>query len=224
MSKRKLFSWIFESGMILMMLLTASTWAQQSQSQPKETPAEWKAVEGAMGRNGELQPDGAFKFSMPRKDLKVTVAGTQVKAGLALGSWAAFKKMGDKAMVMGDLVLTEEELSPVMRKLLDGGVEVTAVHNHLLNESPRVMYMHIGGMGDAVKLAQTLEAAVRLTKTPPSDGAAQPEEKLAIDQAKVEQILGHKGKVKGGILQFSIPRAKPSMLQSGSDELTGGLD
>ncbi len=202
-------------------LPAAYSWGQEKKSQAPQTKSEeWKAVEGAMGRGGELQPDGAFKFSMPRRDLKVTVAGTEVKPGLALGSWAAFKKMGDQAMLMGDLVLTEEEVSPVMQKLLEGGVQVTALHNHI-HEAPRVMYMHIGGMGDPVKLAQTVNAALRLTKTPPADGAGAPEEKLAIDTAQIEQILGHKGKVKGGVLQFGIARSKPPMLQSGGDALTG---
>ncbi|HYY69794.1 MAG TPA: DUF1259 domain-containing protein [Terriglobales bacterium] len=205
---------------ILFAFASAAAIAQQ-QPQGKEA-SEWKAVEGAMNRSGEAQPDGAFKFSMPRKDLKVTVAGTQVKAGLALGSWAAFKKMGNQAMLMGDLVLTEQEVEPVMKKLQEGGVEITALHNHLLGETPRVMYMHIGGMGDPVKLAQTIRAALDLTKTPPADSAspAAAQEKLDIDTARIEQILGHKGKIKGGILQFSIPRATPSKLEiKGTDSL-----
>ena len=209
---------------LFMLFFAALTLAVSAQQQPKPTPQEWKAVEGAMNRPGELQPDGAFKFSMPRKDLNVTAAGTQVKAGFALGSWAAFNKMGNRAMVMGDLVLTEEEVGPVMRKLLDGGIEVTALHNHLLHENPRVMYMHIGGMGDPVKLAQAVNAALALTKTPPADaGGAQEQTQIGIDTAQIEQILGQKGKVKGGILQFSVPRAKPTMFQPmGSDSLTGG--
>src|SRR5258708_36753319 len=107
-----------------------------------QTPAEWKPVETALGRSGKLQPDGTFKFAMPRKDLKVTVAGTPVKPGLALGAWAAFKGTVGDAMVMGDLVLTESEVEPVMLKLQQGGMEVTALHNHLLNESPRVLYIN----------------------------------------------------------------------------------
>src|SRR5262249_43087377 len=111
----------------------------------------WKAVDDAMGRTGQDQPDGAHRFAMPRSDLKVTVGGVEVKAGFALGSWAAFDKMGNPANVMGDLVLTESEVTPVMQKLVDSGIEITAVHNHLLNESPHVMYMHIHGHGDAVQ-------------------------------------------------------------------------
>ncbi len=174
-----------------------------------------------MNRPGEVQPDGAFKFSMPRKDLKVTVGGTPIKAGFALGSWVAFKKMGNDAMLMGDLVLIEDEVSPVMKKLLEGGVQVTALHNHVLHETPRVMYMHIGGTGDPVKLAQTINAALDLSKTPPGGAGASSEEKLSIDQAQIEQVIGHKGKVKGGVLQFNIPRAKAPTFSMG-DSLTGG--
>src|SRR5437660_3440625 len=127
-------TFFFRSINVTLVALVSCAAVAQSASQ---TPAEWKPVEDAMGRSGKLQPDGVFKFSMPRKDLKVTVAGTPVKPGLALGSWAAFSASGDTAMVMGDLVLTEDE-TPVMAKLQQGGIEVTALHNHVLHESLRV--------------------------------------------------------------------------------------
>jgi len=170
---------------------------------------EWKAVEDAMGRGGDLQPDGVLKFSLPRKDLRVTVGGTELKPGLALGSWVAFKKMGNQAMVMGDLVLAEQEVSPVMITLAEGGVEITALHNHLLYEAPRVMYMHIGGMGDATKLAQTIRAALDKTKTPAAatGASAQESSEIGIDTKQLDSILGRAGKVKGGIYQVSVPRA-----------------
>src|SRR5690348_14916292 len=120
---------------------------------------QWKAVEDAMGRPGQAQPDGAYKFGLPRGDMKVTVGGVQIKPTLALGSWVAFSKPGDGAMVMGDLVLAEDEVEPVMLSLENSGVQVTAVHNHVLHESPRVMYMHIAGMGDAPKLAGAIKQA-----------------------------------------------------------------
>src|SRR5256885_742021 len=129
-------------------------------AQTTNEKSEWKPVEDAMGRSGKLQPGDVFKFGMPRKDLQVTVNGVQVKPGLALGSWAAFKKMGEEAMVMGDLVLTTDEVEPVMLKLQQEGIEETALHNHLLGESPRIMYMHIAGRGDAVKLARALHDAL----------------------------------------------------------------
>ncbi len=184
-------------------LIAGAAFAQQS------TSGEWKPVESAMGRSGQAQPGDVYKFSMPRSDLKVTVAGTPVKAGLALGSWVAFKKMGGQAMAMGDLVLAESEVEPVMKKLEENGIQITALHNHLLGETPRVMYMHVAATGDAVKIAQALHDALALTKTPASKpAAAAAPQKLGIDQAAIEQALGRKGKVNGGLLQFAIARAE----------------
>lgn len=180
-----------------------------AQQQPNPASAEWKPVEDALGRRGSAQPGDVYKFSMPRSDLKVTVAGTPIKAGLALGSWLAFKKMGNDTIVMGDLVLTESEVEPVMAKLQQEGVEQTAVHNHLLNESPRVMYMHVAGHGDGVKLAAALKDALALTKTPsapPAPPAQQPS--LGFDTAQVDQALGYQGKNNNGVYQVSVPRAE----------------
>ena len=171
-----------------------------------QTPAEWKPVEEALGRTGKVQSDGSLRFGMPRKDLKVTVDGTPIKAGLALGSWAAFSSSGDNAMVMGDLVLTEDEVGPVMAKLQQGGIEITALHNHVLHESPRVMYMHIGGNGSAAKLAQAIHDAVALTGTPGESPAAP--QKIDLDTDKIDEALGRKGKDNGGIFQFGVPRAE----------------
>src|SRR5437660_1149866 len=127
---------------------------------------DWKAVEQALGRAGQLQGDGAYKFGLPRGDLKVTVDGVQVKPTLALGSWVAFSSHGQDAMLMGDLVLAEDEVSPVMLALQENGLQITALHNHVLHETPRVMYMHIVGHGDAVKLAGSVRHVMALTKTP----------------------------------------------------------
>src|SRR5215470_4841299 len=170
--------------------------------------AEWQAVEQAIGRSGQQQADGAHKFGLPRGDLKVTVAGVEVKPTLALGSWVAFSKPGAGSMVMGDLVLAEDEVEPVMLSLEDNGIQITALHNHVLHESPRVMYMHIGGHGDAVKLAGAIKQAIDLTKTPPPNPSAAPSQNIGIDTAAIEQALGHKGKVNGGVFQVGVPRAE----------------
>src|SRR5260370_37298575 len=127
------------------------TYAVVAHTAPAEN--DWKAFEQALGRSGKLQGDGAYKFGLPRGDLKVTVDGVLVKPTLALGSWVAFSSPGQDAMLMGDLVLAEDEVSPVMLALQEHGLQITALHNHLLHETPRVMYMHIAGHGDAVKLA-----------------------------------------------------------------------
>src|SRR5579864_2960932 len=171
-------------------------------------PAEWKQVEDAMGRAGQMQPGDVLKFSMPRKDLKVSVEGTAIKPGFALGSWAAFKRVGAEVMVMGDLVLTEDEVNPVLSKLQEGGVAEAALHNHLLRESPRVMYLHIATHGDAVKMARAIHDALALTKTPAASGQPATQASFDLDQKMIEQALGRIGKVNGGILQFSVPRSE----------------
>ncbi|HYP27537.1 MAG TPA: DUF1259 domain-containing protein [Blastocatellia bacterium] len=192
---------------VLTLLLTGASYEITGQQSP--TPAEWKAVEQAIGKAGAIQPGDVFKFSFPRSDLKVTARGVQIKPALALGSWVAFKKMGDQAMVMGDLVLLEDEINPVMLKLQQSGVEQSALHNHVLDESPRIMYMHISAHGDPVKIAQSIRAALALTKTPLSApaGAAQPQD-LGIDTKQLDQIIGFAGKANGGTYQFGVPRAE----------------
>jgi len=104
---------------------------------------DWSAVNSALGRNGASQPGDVMKYGFPRSDLQVVVDGVTLKPALALGSWVAFMHSGANSVAMGDLVLTEDEIAPVMAKLQSGGVEQTALHNHLINESPHVMYMHI---------------------------------------------------------------------------------
>ncbi len=181
----------------------------RAQYQTSGSEGEWKQVETAMGRSGQLQPGNVVRFGMPRKDLHVTLNGVEIKAGLALGSWAAFQRERSGAMVMGDLVLTEDEVEPVMMKLQEGGIQESAVHNHLIGETPRVMYMHIASHGDPVQMAKAIHDAIALTKTPGPDASPAPQAgDLGFDQKQIEQILGHSGKVNGGILQFGVPRSE----------------
>ncbi len=184
--------------------------AQTTTSASSNGADDWKQVEAAMGRPGQMQPGDVIKFGMPRKDLHVVLDGVDIKAGLALSSWVAFKRNGSGAMVMGDLVLTVDEVEPVMMKLQDGGIHESAIHNHLLRESPHVMYMHIASHGDPLQMARAIHDAVTLTKTPGPDAAppAQPAADFGFDQKQVEQILGHTGKVNGGVLQIGVPRAE----------------
>ena len=172
------------------------------------TEIDWAKVEQAIGKKGAAQPGGIYKFGLPRSDLKVAVDGVAVKPALALGSWVAFKPTGDGAMVMGDLVLTEDEINPVMKRLIEDGMEISAIHNHLLHMSIPVFYMHIGGHGDLVSLAQTLHAALALSKTPLSQPAPTPPAALDLDTAALEKTLGSKGTANGGVYQFGIPRAE----------------
>ena len=169
---------------------------------------DWAKVEQAIGKKGAAQPGGIYKFGLPRSDLKVTVDGVAVKPALALGSWVAFKPTGDGAMVMGDLVLTEDEINPVMKRLIEDGMQISAIHNHLLHMSIPVFYMHIGGHGDPLSLARTLHAALALSKTPLSQLAPTPPAALDLDTAAIEKTLGSKGTANGGVYQFGIPRAE----------------
>jgi hypothetical protein len=170
--------------------------------------AEWQAVEKALGRSGQVQGDGAYKVGFPRSDLKVTLEGVDLKPALALGGWVAFNKPGSDSMVMGDLVLAEDEVPAVMASLESSGIQVTALHNHVQHESPRVMYMHIGGHGDAVKLATAVKEAMALTKIPAPNPPAGAPADIGIDTAGIEQALGYKGKVNGGVFQVGVPRAE----------------
>ena len=194
--------------LIAVFFLTLVSWSQDPKSTKASAPADWKDVDAAMGRPGQDQPDGTHKYALPRKDLNVTFNGVQIKAGLALGSWVAFKSTSNgNAMVMGDLVLLEDEVAPVMQELQSGGIEITALHNHLIGESPHVMYMHIHGMGNAANLGKAVHSAIAKTKTPDASPAAAPPE-LDIDTKQIDQILGHSGKNNGGIYQVSVPRAE----------------
>ena len=180
----------------------------QTNTQPQGAPADWKSVEQALGKAGSVQQGDVYKVSLPRSDLKVTVGGVELKPALALGSWVAFKKVGDMTMVMGDLVLTEDEVTPVLTKLQEGGIEVTALHNHVLRESPRVMYMHIHAMADATKIAKSIHDALALSKTPfAAPPAAQQPQDVGIDTKQIDQIMGQTGKANGMVFQYSIARA-----------------
>ena len=172
----------------------------------------WQAQVGqALGKTGSAAPGGVYRVGLPRTDLKVTLDGVALRAGFALGGWLAFEKMSDQGMVMGDLVLTMDEVAPVMTKLAAGGIEVTALHNHLLRNQPFTMYMHVLGHGDPVKMATVLHIALAESKTPLSSAAAAPASppQIDFDTAAVDQALGAKGTNNGGVYQFSIPRAEP---------------
>jgi len=163
---------------------------------------EWDAVAKAIGRPGTEMPGGVYRVGIPRSDLTVLVDGVQLRPALALGSYLAFHKAGKEAMVMGDLVLLQEEVNPVMKKLIEQGIEITAIHNHLLRATPAVMYMHYQGHGDAAKLAAAVRSALEESKTPlatPPKGAAQPS--IDLDTAAIEGTLGAKGTASAGAIK-----------------------
>jgi Domain of Unknown Function (DUF1259) len=171
--------------------------------------ADWQQVEKALGVSGSMEPGDVYKVSLPRSDLKVTADEVQVKPAFALGSWLAFKKAGEDTMVMGDLVLTADEVNPVISKLEAGGIQVTALHHHLDNLTPDVLFMHVGGGGDAAELAEALRAGLALSKTPLAKSPAKTgPEKLSLDTARLDQIIGRQGKASGGVYHFTVARAE----------------
>jgi hypothetical protein len=174
---------------------------------------DWKAVDAAMGRAGVVQPGDVHRYNFPRSDMHVTVTSpggsVTLKPALALGGWVAMKATTGGVMAMGDLVLAEDEVAPVMSRLQQGGVGQSAVHHHVLHETPRVVYMHVHAHGDPVKIAGAIRAAVALTKAPPPAPASAPSsEPLGIDTAAIARTLGWPGRVSGGVYQVSVPRSE----------------
>jgi hypothetical protein len=190
---------------------------------PALSAEEWQQqIASGLGKQGTEMPSGVYRVGLPRTDLEVTLDGIQIKPALALGSWLAFKPMGNEVTVMGDLVLTQEEINPVLSRLEQGGVKITGLHNHLMRSLPATMYMHVHGHGEPAKLAATLREALNASKTPfgaetaaispqaamQAATTASTEQKLDLDTATIDQALGHKGKVNGGVYQVSVPRAE----------------
>jgi hypothetical protein len=164
-------------------------------------------IDQILGRSGQKTGD-VYRVSFPRTDLHVSINGLAIKPGLALGSWAAFLGTDDNAMVMGDLVLLEEEVNPVMAKLRSYHFEITAVHNHLMGETPKVLYVHYMAHGSASQLATSLHTALAVSKTPLEKPAAAAEEPTPPAWVKtVEDALGRKGTFKGGVLSYGVPRS-----------------
>jgi hypothetical protein len=176
----------------------------------KAAQTDWSVVDTILIRTGAVSGD-VHRYGLPRSDLNVSLDGVAIKPGFALGGWVAFEPMGDKAMMMGDLVLPESEINPVMGKLLAEGLQVTALHNHLLRANPPTFYMHVAGTGDPAQLARLVRAALEESKTPfdvkPPAEAAAASASVDFDAAKVDAAIGHKGKANGGVYQFGIPRA-----------------
>jgi len=162
-------------------------------------------IDEALGRPGQKIAE-VYKVGFPRTDLHVSVHGLAIRPGLALGSWAAFLGTDSDAMVMGDLVLLEDELNPVMKKLRAGGFEISAVHNHLIDETPHVVYMHYMGHGPAAQLATSLRAALAVSKTPLDKPAAAADAAPPAWVKDVEDSVGRKGTFKGGVLSYGVPR------------------
>jgi uncharacterized protein DUF1259 len=181
---------------------------------------DWQKIDDALGRKAAVSGD-VHRYGFPRSDLAVALDGVTIKPALALGGWIAFKPVHGQAMVMGDLVLLETEVNPVMLKLMEGGVEITAVHNHLLRSNPATFYMHVGGHGDPVKMAAVIHDALGASKTPlAASPPASPPPAIELDTAQLDQIIGVKGQANGGVYQFGVPRRDP--VSEGGVQLTPG--
>ncbi len=169
---------------------------------------DWKKVDSVLGRTATVSGE-VHRYGFPRSDLQVTLDGVTIKPALALGGWAAFSPMNGGAMVMGDLVLLETEVNPVMAELQKGGIEITAVHNHLLRAEPATFYMHIGGHGDPSEMAEVIRSALALSKTPLAASSPTTPPAVELDMAQLDQIIGAKGQANGGVYQFNVPRRDP---------------
>jgi hypothetical protein len=170
---------------------------------------DWQKVDETLGRKPAVSGD-VHRYGFPRSDLSVTLDGVTIKPALALGGWVAFKPAHGGAMIMGDLVLLETEINPVMAKMIANGIEITAVHNHLLRASPATFYMHVAGHGDPAKLAVAIHDALAESKTPLTvSAAASPPPAVDLDTAQIDQIMGVKGQANGGVYQFGVPRRDP---------------
>lgn len=191
-----------------MSLLAATVLAVMAAAPARAAGDDWQKVAEALGKAGSETPNGVYRISLPRTDLKILLDGVELKPALALGSWLGFQPELGQAVVMGDLVLTADEVSPVMQKLVEQGIEITALHNHLLRAVPATFYMHIHGMGDPVKLATALHDGLVLSKTPltaPADPTPAP---IDLDTAMIDRTLGAKGKANNGVYQVSLTRAE----------------
>lgn len=174
---------------------------------PAPASADLGEVAKILGFSGQMD-EGAFVVRFGRSDIKVSVDGEPMPTALGFGSWTAWKDMGKDAMVMGDLVLLEKEVNPVISALEEANIQVTALHNHFFYEQPRIMFMHIGGMGDPVRMARGIRNALDKTASPhPSPGSSGGSEPpLNLDTKKIEQIIGHSGKAAGGSFKITVGR------------------
>lgn len=169
---------------------------------------DWQKVDETFGRRAAVSGD-VHRYGFPRTDLSVTLDGVAIKPALALGGWIAFKPAHGGAMAMGDLVLLETEVNPVMLKLIEGGLEITAVHNHVLRANPATFYMHVGGHGDPIKMAAVIRDALTASKTPLNAPAGGAPPSIDLDTTQLDQIIGAKGQNNGGVYQFAVPRRDP---------------
>ena len=181
----------------------------------------WEDVEKVFGKKGMVQ-DGVFKITFPRSDLKVKIGTFPVAPGLALTAWIGFIKspgdgmgMGGSTMMMGDMVLLDKEVAPVISRIVSENLKITALHNHIIGETPDIKYLHFSGIGNAVKLAESIKSVFSVTGTPLTPPKMQ-SQTVNPDWSKVEAVLGTKGNHNGNLLQYGFPRNE-KLTESGMD-------
>src|SRR5476651_1359251 len=199
--------------------LLISSFLMALATQANAQAIDWEKVDAAFGRKAAVVSGDVHRYGFPRTDLKVTLDGVAIRPALALGGWIAFMPAHGGVMAMGDLVLLETEINPVMTKLIASGLEITAIHNHVLRGSPATFYMHVGGHGDAEKLATAIRDALGESKTPmQAPAATSPPPAIDLDTAQIDQIIGVKGQANGGVYQLAVPRRDP--VTEGAMQLT----
>jgi len=196
-------------GVVVLSACGSQEQAQGENSQQTTDSVDWDAVGQAMGKELEEKGEGIHGVEFPRSDLTVTSEGVALDPGMELATEANFKDTDDgKALALGELTLTEEELQPVIDRLQQGGIEETALHKHLQDESPRLWWLHFRSYGDPVQTAQTLRSAIESTNTPLSESSEEESEHLDLDTNQLDQIIGQEGETEGGVYRFRVPRAE----------------
>jgi len=206
---------------VAVLFLTLVSVSRPATTLAQEIPGEYQQVLSALGKQGDFK-DNVLKVNIPRNDVKVTVAGVATPTPFGFGGWVAMTK-GDSGhqVLMGDLVLLQDEVNPVMSALLENGLDVTALHNHFFWDEPRMFYMHVHGHGTAAELAQKLKPALALigksttapTSTPAPTAAAAPS---GLNTAKLAEIVGSQGEQSGAVYKFTLPRNDLKVVEMGA--------
>jgi hypothetical protein len=211
---------MMRKSFVALTLLTAAAMSRQTPVQAQDVPAEYQQVLTTLGKQGDFK-DNVLKVNIPRNDVKVTVAGVATPTPFGFGGWVAMTKGdGGHQVLMGDLVLLQDEINPVMSALLDNGIDVTALHNHFFSDEPRMYYMHVHGHGTAAELARKLKPAIDLIgkstagSSPPAPAATAPQ--TAINTARLVEIVGAQGEQTGAVYKFTLGRSDLKVSEMGA--------
>jgi hypothetical protein len=223
MNRHRLLLRVLAGAIVIIVLVGVGVWVGVRQQQGSSVV--WDAVGQAMGKELENKGEGVYGVEFPRSDLTVTSEGVTLDPGMELGAEANFKDTGDgRALIIGEVTLTEDELQPVIDKLQQGGIQETALHKHLVDESPRLWWLHYRGSGDPVQTARTLRSALGSTSTPLSESSEEESENLDLDTNQLDQVIGQKGETEGGAYKFHVPRAETVIDTAAGTTLSGEME